>query len=50
MSKSRGNVINPDEVVKEFGADSFVCMKCLWDPLINQNHGIQRVYKDVIGF
>jgi len=22
MSKSRGNVINPDEVVKEYGADS----------------------------
>ena len=23
MSKSRGNVINPDDVVKEYGADSF---------------------------
>ena len=23
MSKSRGNVINPDDVVKEIGADSF---------------------------
>ena len=23
MSKSRGNVVNPDEVVEEFGADAF---------------------------
>ena len=30
MSKSRGNVINPDDVVEEYGADSFRLYKCLW--------------------
>jgi len=31
MSKSRGNVVNPDDVVKEYGADSMRLLKCLWD-------------------
>ncbi|MEZ6063077.1 MAG: class I tRNA ligase family protein [Planctomycetaceae bacterium] len=31
MSKSRGNVINPDDVVRDYGADSLRCTKCLWD-------------------
>ncbi len=33
MSKSRGNVINPDEVVKEFGADSFRLYEMFMGPL-----------------
>ena len=31
MSKSRGNVVNPDEIVEEFGADTKECTRCLAD-------------------
>ena len=31
MSKSRGNVVNPDDVVNNMGQIVFVFMKCLWD-------------------
>ena len=50
MSKSRGNVINPDDVVKNTELIVFVYMKCLWALLRNQNLGKPRDYKDVIGF
>ena len=30
MSKSRGNVINPDSVVSEYGADSLRLLRCSW--------------------
>ena len=33
MSKSRGNVINPDDVVREFGADSFRLYEMYMGPL-----------------
>lgn len=33
MSKSRGNVVNPDEVIKEFGADSFRLYEMFMGPL-----------------
>jgi leucyl-tRNA synthetase len=33
MSKSRGNVINPDEVVKEYGADSLRLYEMFMGPL-----------------
>lgn len=33
MSKSRGNVINPDEVVEEFGADAFRMYEMFMGPL-----------------
>ncbi len=33
MSKSRGNVVNPDEVVKEFGADSLRLYEMFMGPL-----------------
>jgi leucyl-tRNA synthetase len=33
MSKSRGNVINPDDVVMEFGADSFRLYEMFMGPL-----------------
>ena len=31
MSKSKGNVINPDDIVSSHGADTYVYTKCLWD-------------------
>ncbi len=33
MSKSRGNVVNPDEVVKEYGADSLRLYEMFMGPL-----------------
>ena len=31
MSKSKGNVVNPDDIVDSHGAIHCVYMKCLWD-------------------
>ena len=33
MSKSRGNVVNPDEVINQFGADAFRCYEMFMGPL-----------------
>ena len=33
MSKSRGNVINPDDVVREYGADAFRLYEMFMGPL-----------------
>jgi leucyl-tRNA synthetase len=33
MSKSRGNVVNPDEIIHEFGADAFRCYEMFMGPL-----------------
>ena len=33
MSKSKGNVINPDDIVQTYGADTLRVYECLWDPL-----------------
>ncbi|MFA5020460.1 MAG: leucine--tRNA ligase [Patescibacteria group bacterium] len=33
MSKSRGNVVNPDEIVKDFGADTFRLYEMFMGPL-----------------
>ena len=30
MSKSRGNVVNPDDVIEQYGADAFRSTKCSW--------------------
>ena len=34
MSKSRGNVINPDEIIRQFGADTFRMYEMFMGPLI----------------
>ena len=60
MSKSRGNVINPDEVIREFGADSMRLYELFMGPLTKaapwSSDGIpgcfrflQRVYRLVCG-
>jgi leucyl-tRNA synthetase len=60
MSKARGNVVNPDDVVREFGADSLRCYEMFMGPFEQvkpwQTSGIQgvrrfldRVYKLVNG-
>ncbi len=33
MSKSRGNVVNPDDVIREHGADAFRCYEMFMGPL-----------------
>ena len=33
MSKSRGNIVNPDEVIDEYGADAFRCYEMFMGPL-----------------
>ena len=33
MSKSRGNVINPDDVISQYGADAFRCYEMFMGPL-----------------
>lgn len=49
MSKSRGNVINPDEVVKEFGADSMRMYEMFMGPFETvkpwSQQGIRGVYR-----
>ncbi len=49
MSKSRGNVINPDEVVKEYGADSMRLYEMFMGPLEATKpwsmRGVEGVYR-----
>ena len=49
MSKSRGNVINPDEVVKEYGADSLRLYEMFMGPLEATKpwsmRGVEGVYR-----
>ena len=49
MSKSRGNVINPDKVVSEYGADSFRLYEMFMGPLDKSKpwntKGLQGCYR-----
>jgi leucyl-tRNA synthetase len=49
MSKSRGNVVNPDEVVREFGADSLRLFEMFMGPLEAtkpwSTQGVKGVYR-----
>jgi len=49
MSKSRGNVVNPDDVVDDFGADSFRLFEMFLGPLSAtkpwSTKGIEGVYR-----
>ncbi len=49
MSKSRGNVVNPDDVLKEFGADAFRLYEMFMGPLQDtkpwNTHGVEGVYR-----
>jgi leucyl-tRNA synthetase len=33
MSKSRGNIVNPDDVIEQYGADAFRCFEMFMGPL-----------------
>jgi leucyl-tRNA synthetase len=49
MSKSRGNVVNPDDILKEYGADAFRLYEMFMGPLQDvkpwNTHGVAGVYK-----
>jgi leucyl-tRNA synthetase len=49
MSKSRGNVVNPDEVVARFGADAFRLYEMFMGPLEQvkpwSTHGVEGTYR-----
>ncbi|MBL9129538.1 MAG: leucine--tRNA ligase, partial [Verrucomicrobiales bacterium] len=49
MSKSRGNVVNPDDILKEFGADAFRLYEMFMGPLQEtkpwSTKGVEGVYR-----
>ncbi len=49
MSKSRGNVVNPDEVVNKYGADSLRLFEMFMGPLEDSKpwntHGVEGVFR-----
>ncbi|MBI3189504.1 MAG: leucine--tRNA ligase, partial [Ignavibacteriales bacterium] len=49
MSKSRGNVINPDDVVKDYGADALRLFEMFMGPLEDTKpwsmHGVEGVFR-----
>jgi leucyl-tRNA synthetase len=49
MSKSKGNVVNPDDVVEKFGADALRCFEMFMGPLEDskpwQTKGISGIYR-----
>jgi leucyl-tRNA synthetase len=49
MSKSRGNVVNPDDVIREYGADSMRLYEMFMGPLEAVKpwnmHGVEGVYR-----
>lgn len=49
MSKSRGNVVNPDDILKEYGADAFRLYEMFMGPLQDvkpwNTQGVAGVYK-----
>src|SRR5690606_37983961 len=49
MSKSRGNVVNPDEILREYGADAFRLYEMFLGPLQDtkpwSTKGVEGVYR-----
>ena len=47
MSKSRGNIVNPDDVIDQYGADAFRCYEMFMGPLEQMKpwsmHGVEGV-------
>ena len=49
MSKSRGNVINPDDIIKDYGADAFRLYEMFMGPLEQMKPGLRRQSKALPG-
>lgn len=47
MSKSRGNVVNPDDIVRDFGADTLRCYEMFIGDFENQLLGLKTELKVV---
>src|SRR5207249_4850321 len=49
MSKSRGNIVNPDDVIDEYGADAFRCYEMFMGPLEQMKpwsmRGVEGVFR-----
>jgi leucyl-tRNA synthetase len=49
MSKSRGNIVNPDDVIDQYGADAFRCYEMFMGPLEQTKpwnmRGVEGVYR-----
>jgi leucyl-tRNA synthetase len=49
MSKSRGNIVNPDDVIEEYGADAFRCYEMFMGPLEQMKpwsmRGVEGVFR-----
>ncbi len=49
MSKSRGNIVNPDDVIEQYGADAFRCYEMFMGPLEQMKpwsmHGVEGVFR-----
>ena len=43
MSKSKGNVVNPDDIVDSHGADTLRLYEMFMGPLDAQLHGVKMV-------
>jgi leucyl-tRNA synthetase len=47
MSKTRGNVVNPDDVIEQYGADAFRCYEMFMGPLEQMKpwsmHGVEGI-------
>jgi leucyl-tRNA synthetase len=50
MSKSRGNVVNPDHVIEEFGADSLRLYEMFMGPLVKTKPWSKKGIKGVYNF
>src|SRR6476620_4922148 len=50
MSKSRGNIVNPDDVIEEYGADAFRCYEMFMGPLVQMKPWSMRGVEGVSRF
>ena len=48
MSKSKGNVVNPDDIIEEYGADTLRLYEMFMGPLESKNHGQQLVLRGLV--
>lgn len=46
MSKSRGNVVNPDDIINEYGADTMRLYEMFIGDFEKQLLGVRQVLKD----
>lgn len=51
MSKSKGNVVNPDEIVNNYGADTLRVYEMFMGPLTQSKLGLKMAFPDrVVGW